>query len=155
MLTEAYWPRIVALGILLSFYQDFILVLPYFHFQSVLSKLQGSTGKIGKIVRAMWPQQYWHYVDDIAYIIGAALHPALIHVGEARGALSAPKGEARRFRSAKKFFRGFLFICHASPISSERIAIQIVLAQHKGHERIGEVRTSMCRALSIVKELAF
>jgi hypothetical protein len=42
----------VALGVLLSFYEDFILVLPYFRFRSVLSKLQASSGSIGEAVRA-------------------------------------------------------------------------------------------------------
>jgi hypothetical protein len=52
VLIEAYKPRTVALGILLLFYLDFILVLPYFRFQSVLPKLKASYGKIGKAVRA-------------------------------------------------------------------------------------------------------
>ncbi len=45
-------PQTVALGILMSFYLDFILVLPYFHLQSVQSKLLVSSGKKSKEVRA-------------------------------------------------------------------------------------------------------
>jgi hypothetical protein len=52
VLIEAYGPRTVALGILLSFYLDFILVLPYFCFRSVLPKLSASSGEIGEAVRA-------------------------------------------------------------------------------------------------------
>jgi hypothetical protein len=57
------------------------------------------------------------------------------------------------FAAPISFFRGFLFICRTSPISGERIAVQLVLAQRKGHERIGEARTSMRRASPIVKEI--
>jgi hypothetical protein len=38
VLIKAYEPRTVALGIPLLFYLDFILILPYFCFQSVLYK---------------------------------------------------------------------------------------------------------------------
>jgi hypothetical protein len=69
--------------------------------------------------------------------------------------LSAPIGEARHIRSAKKLFsRNFVYLPRL-PISGARIAVQIVLAQHKGHERIGEARTSKCCALPIVTELAY
>ncbi len=43
----------MAVGILLLFYLDFILVLPYFHFRAVLSKLYAGSGSIGEAVRAM------------------------------------------------------------------------------------------------------
>jgi hypothetical protein len=52
VLIEAHGPRTVALGILLLFNLDFILVLQYFCFRSVLSKLQVSSGRIGETVRA-------------------------------------------------------------------------------------------------------
>ncbi len=52
MLTEAYGPRTVALGILLVFNLDFIFVLPYFRFRLELSKLWPSSGKIGEVVQA-------------------------------------------------------------------------------------------------------
>ncbi len=39
VLIEAQGPRTVALGIILMFYLDFILVLQYFRFWSVLPKL--------------------------------------------------------------------------------------------------------------------
>jgi hypothetical protein len=39
VLIEALVPRTVELDILLSFYLDFVLVLPHFRFRSVLSNL--------------------------------------------------------------------------------------------------------------------
>ncbi len=143
VLIEAQGPRTVALGILLSFYLDFILVLQYFRFWSVLHKLQASSGKIGEAIRATQRQQYWRYIDGTANINGTVLRPALI--GEA-GALSA---------AALSFFRGFLYIRCASPISGARIAAPIVLALHKEHERIGKEWTSMRSGSPIVIELAY
>jgi hypothetical protein len=48
-----------------------------------------------------------------------------------------------------------LFIRRALLISGVLIAVQIVLAQRKGHEKIGEARTSMRSASPIVIELAY
>ncbi len=87
VLIEAQVPQTVALGILLSFYLDFILILPYFRFRSVLPKIQASSGKIGEAVRATQRQQYLRYIDVTAYINGATSRPALI--GEAGRTLRA------------------------------------------------------------------
>jgi hypothetical protein len=91
-------------------------------------------------------------MENTANIIGAALRSALI-------------GEAvrvrRAFRRSGSFaapIRGFsriFHICRASPISGVRIAAPIVLAQHKGSERIGEARTPVRCASPIVIELAY
>ncbi len=87
VLIEAQEPRTVALGILLSFYLDFILVLPYFRFRSVLPNLQASSGKISKAVRATQCQQNWRYIAATAKFFGAAWHSALIgEAGQIRGA---------------------------------------------------------------------
>jgi hypothetical protein len=50
VLIEVKGPRTVALSILLSFYLDFILVLPYFRFRSILPKLYESSEKIDEVV---------------------------------------------------------------------------------------------------------
>ncbi len=93
VLIEAQEPWTVALGILLLFYLDFILVLPYFRFRSVLSNLQASSGSIGEAVQATQRQQNWRYIAATATIIGAAWHSALL-------------GKTGRIRSAnKKFLR--------------------------------------------------
>jgi hypothetical protein len=76
----------VALGILLSFYLDFILVLPYFCFRSVLPNLLASSGKISEALRVTSRQLCWRYIESI---IGATLIPAL-------------KGEAGRLRCANR-----------------------------------------------------
>ncbi len=62
-----------------------------------------------------------------------------------RGAFAAP---------ILRFSRIF-HICCASPISGVRMVALIVLAQHKRNERIGKAWTSVCRASSIVIELAY
>ncbi len=72
-----------------------------------------------------------------------------------RGAFAAPIGEVRRIRSAiKKIFADFSY-SPRSPISGVRIAVPIVLAQHKEHKKIGEARTPVRRASPIVIELAY
>ncbi len=129
VLIETQEPRTVALGVLLSFYLDFILVLPYFCFQSVLPKLQASSGSIGEAVRAIQRQQNWRYIAATANIIGAARHSALIgEAGERLPHLQAKRGE---FIAPIRSFRGFFNVRFASPISGVRIAAPIVLAQHK------------------------
>jgi hypothetical protein len=45
---------------------------------------------------------------------------------------------------------GFLLIHRTLPISRVRIAATIVLAQLKGHERIGKAQITLRRAFSIV-----
>jgi hypothetical protein len=46
--TDVYGPVTVALGIFMSFYFVFILLLPFFRFWSVLPNLLASSGKIGE-----------------------------------------------------------------------------------------------------------
>jgi hypothetical protein len=67
--------------------------------------------------------------------------------------LGAPIGKAEQIRSANMKFRGFVYVCCASPNSRVRIAEQIVLAQHKEKERIGEARIIIRSALPIVIEI--
>ncbi len=52
------------------------------------------------------------------------------------------------------FFKKNFLHC-VSPIGGVRITGPILLAQHKGNEKIGEARTPFCRALPIVIEIAY
>ncbi len=61
VLIDAYEFWTVVLGILLSFYLDFMLVLSYFRFRSVLPKLWASFGKIGE-------QYDWRSANSIVTI---------------------------------------------------------------------------------------
>ncbi len=70
------------------------------------------------------------------------------------GAFAAPIGEVRRICSANKKFSQIFFIRCALPISGERIAAPVVLAQHKEHERIDEAQKTICSASPIVIEIA-
>ncbi len=99
---EAQGPWTVALGILLSFYLDFILVLPYFNFRPVMHKLQASSGKIGEAARVMWCQLYRLNIDSTAYIC-MVLRCTLCLMAK-RDTLSTPIGKARRIRSANRLF---------------------------------------------------
>ncbi len=65
-----------------------------------------------------------------------------------------PIGEAGQIhRTNKKFSRIFFYIHCASPIGV-RIVEPIVIAQHKGNERIGEAQTNL-RTWPIVIEIAY
>ncbi len=150
---EAQEPRTVALGVLLSFYLDFILVLPYFRFRSVLPKLLASSRSLGEALRATKRQQNCHYIAAIAIIIGAAWHSVLIgEAGECSPHLQAKQGE---FIAPIRSFRGFFYVRFASPIGGAGIAGLIVLALHKESERIGEARTTIRSASPIVIEIAY
>ncbi len=59
-----------------------------------------------------------------------------------------------KFVAPIRSFRGFFYVCCASPITGVQIAEQIVLAQHKENERIGEARKTIRSALPIVTEIA-
>jgi hypothetical protein len=59
------------------------------------------------------------------------------------------------FATPIRIFSWFFFLCHTSPIGGVQIAGSIVLGQYKGHERIGEARTTIHRASSIVIEFAY
>ncbi len=149
---EAQEPWTVALGVLLSFYLDFILVLPYFRFWSVLPKLQASSGSMDEAVRVPQRQQNWCYIAATADIIGAAWQLSLIgEAGERSPHLQAKWG---KFVAPIRSFRGFFYVRCASPISGVRIAEQIVLVQHKENERTGKARKTICSALPIVIEIA-
>jgi hypothetical protein len=52
-------------------------------------------------------------------------------------------------------FLGFFFIRCAAPIGGVWITGPMVLAQHKGNERIGEAQTAIHSALPIVIEIAY
>jgi hypothetical protein len=76
-------------------------------------------------------------------------------------AASVIKSEVRRTRRTYRrsgapmnLFGRFFFLRCASPISRVNIAAPIVLAQYKGHKRIGEARKRIHRASPIVTELA-
>jgi hypothetical protein len=75
-------------------------------------------------------------------IISAALFPA-------------PIGKARKFAAQIISFRKFFFIRCTLPIGEELIAGPIVLALHKGNERIGKAQTTIRNTLPIVKETAY
>jgi hypothetical protein len=85
-------------------------------------------------------------------IIGTTLHPAL--KGEAGRLRRANRRSATNSQRQFQVFADFFIPC-ASPTAPVRIAGPIALAQHKGNERIGEARTSLCRASPIVIELAY
>jgi hypothetical protein len=71
-----------------------------------------------------------------------------------RGAFAAPIGKAQRIHSANEKFSWIFFIRCALPISGERIAGPIVLALHKGNERIGKARRTIRSASPIGIEIA-
>ncbi len=152
VLIEAQGPRTVALDILLSFYLDLILVLPYFHFRSVLPKVQASSRTIGEAVRATQRHQYWRYIATTDNIIGAAWNWALM--GEAGNRSAHLQAKHSEFVAPIRGFRGFFYVRCASPISGVRITEQTVLAQHEENERIGEARKTIRSALPIVTEIA-
>ncbi len=96
----------MALGILLSFYLDFILVLPYFRFRSVLLNLQASSEKKSELVRATQRQQNWRYIAATAKFIGAAWYLALI-------------GKVGRIRSTNTKFSRIFFMFAALRLLAE------------------------------------
>ncbi len=152
VLIEAQVSQTVALGILLSFYLDFILILPYFRFWPVLPKLQVSSGKIGEAVRATQYQKYLHHIDVTAYINGAASCPALI--GEAGHTLQTNRRSEAKLQCQQVVFADFCLFTALRLLAAHESQRQQLLAQHKEHERIGEARTYMCRASPIVLKLA-
>jgi hypothetical protein len=70
------------------------------------------------------------------------------------GKLAAPICEAGRIRRANMKFSQIFYVCCVLPTGEVRITGQIVLAQHKENERIGKARITICRASSIVIEIA-
>ncbi len=64
-----------------------------------------------------------------------------------------PIGEAGRICNANKEILWIFLIFPASLIRGVEIAVQIVLAQFKGHKRIGKVRKRISHALPNVTEL--
>jgi hypothetical protein len=92
---------------------------------------------------------YWRYIECV---IGATSLPAL--KGEAGRLRCANRRSAANSPCQQEVFADFFIRC-ALPISGERIAAPIVLAQHKEHKRIGKVRTSMRRASPIVIKLPY
>ncbi len=70
-----------------------------------------------------------------------------------QGMLAAPIGEAVRICSANKKFLQIFFFCWASPIGGVWIAGPLLLAQHKGNERIDEAQTPICHASPINIEI--
>jgi hypothetical protein len=85
-------------------------------------------------------------------VIGATLLPAL--KGEAGHLHRANRRSAANSQRQLEVFADFFFIHCALPICGERIAGPIVLALHKGNERIGKARTTICSASPIVIEIA-
>ncbi len=152
VLIEAQGPRTAALDILLSFYLDLILVLPYFCFRSLLPEVQGSSGTIGEAVRATQRHQFWRYIAATDNIIGAAWNSALM--GEAGKRRRTYRRSAANSQRQYEVFTDFFYDRCASPISGVQIAEQIVLAQHKENERIGKARKTIRSALPIVTEIA-
>jgi hypothetical protein len=68
--------------------------------------------------------------------------------------LAVPIGKAGQIRSTnKKFLRVFLFLLRFSYWRSRNRRANSI-SQHKENERIGEVRTPVSRASSIVIEIA-
>ncbi len=72
-----------------------------------------------------------------------------------RGADAVSMGKTRPIRSANKEFHEIVYFAHVLPISRVQILGPIVLAQHRGHKRIGEARTHVLHTLLIVGELAY
>jgi hypothetical protein len=71
-----------------------------------------------------------------------------------QGILAAPIVEAGAHLQ-HQYCRSINFFIHcALPISELKIAAPIVLAQHKGHKRIGEGWKAIRRALPTVSEIA-
>jgi hypothetical protein len=70
-----------------------------------------------------------------------------------------PRGSSRlRYSSRLRPVIRFLWIFHIhciSPISGVRIAAPMILAQHKGNERMGKARTPVRCTSPIVVELAY
>ncbi len=147
-LIDVNGPGTVPLGIFMLFFFAVILFLPYFHFWSVLPKLQASSGKIGEALRAMQRQLYWCYIEMLLAL------RCTLRLKAKQGAFAAPIGEAQRIGSPNKKFSQIFFIRCASPTGGVQIALPIVWAQHKGNKRIGKSRTSICCASPIVIEIA-
>jgi hypothetical protein len=66
-----------------------------------------------------------------------------------------PIGKTGRIRSANKEISLIFFIHHTLPVSGTRIAAPVVLAQHKGHERIGEARKPIRCTSHIAPKIAY
>ncbi len=147
VLIEAQEPRTVALGILLSFYLDFI----WFCHISVSGQYCPNYRRVLDQQVKRCEQRSANRIAT-ANIIGAAWHSVLLgEAGERLLHLQAKRGE---FVAPIRSFCGFFYVRCASPISGVRIAAPIVLVQHKENERIGEVRITILSASPIVIELA-
>jgi hypothetical protein len=85
-------------------------------------------------------------------VIGAMLFPAL--KGEA-GCLPRVKRRSAANSQRQLEVFAFFFICCASPIGGEQIAVPIVMALHNGNKRIGKAQTTIRSALPIVIEIAY
>jgi hypothetical protein len=84
-------------------------------------------------------------------VIGATLFPEL--KGEV-GHLRRANGQSVVNSQCQLLVFADFFIHCALPIGGERIAGPVVLALHKGNQRIGKARTTVCSASSIVIEIA-
>ncbi len=71
------------------------------------------------------------------------------------GIFAVPIGKAGQIRSANTKFSWIFFIRCTLSIGRVRVAGPIVLAQHKGNKRIGEVRRTVGGASPIVIEIAY
>ncbi len=145
VLIEALGPRTVA-GHSQAFYLDFILVLPYFRFRTVLPKLQENFGKIGEVVErcsansmgAIWTAQ----------LILTALHCtrrctvpcAYRRSGGHSLCLQAKRGA---------FAAPIRCLCCDSPINSARVAVPIVWCSIRDTKEQAK-RGHLCAALSLL-----
>ncbi len=114
-----------------------LLVLTIFPFPVSTAQFTGEFRTNRRSATSDVAPTYWRYIEILL-----ALRRSL-RLKVKWGAFAVPIGEAQRIRSANYKFHGFFFIRCASPTSRVRIAAPIVLVQHKEHERIGEVRTSI------------
>ncbi len=106
------------------------------------NRLSG-TSNVAPLVLTLYSSHSWYYWCCVA-------SSACRQSGET---LAMPIGEARRIHSANKKLLQIFFICCASPFGRVIIIGPIVLAQHKGNERIGKAWTPICGASPIVIEI--
>jgi hypothetical protein len=106
--------------------------------------------------------EFWKNTSNVTLHL---LKRSICRIVSSAKLLRVRKGEAGRLRRASRqstanskrqleVFVDFFFRC-TSPFSGELIAGPIVLAQHKGDERIGEARTTVRSASPIIIEFAY
>ncbi len=103
-----------------------------------------------------WPARLWHRQPALEC---SAIRIGTIYTTQwilfARHCILCLKAVLGTFAAPTGKFRGFFLMNMLRLFSRVKIAAPIVLAQHKGHERIGRARRRACYALPGVTELPY